>query len=108
MHGMQDPLRVLLHSVRVVGDEYCWPATDVMQVLEAFALLNRVVQGAELWRFDDASSPTVVGWTEYEVPEGTWRESVERSSRLASDELLGHAGDLEAWVNVTWKSLDGN
>lgn len=100
----QDPLRIVLRSARPVGDEFCWPAPEVLQVLGAFERLGRVVLGAELWRFDDeAADPTVVGWTEFEVPEGTWEQRVAASNRLAADELLGHAGDLGVWVNFTWE-----
>lgn len=100
----QDPLRVLLKASRPVGDEFCWPASEVLQVLGAFERLDRVVLGAELWRFDDdCHEPNVVGWTEFDVPDGTWEERVAGSSRLAADELLGHAGDIGAWVNLTWE-----
>lgn len=101
---VQDSLRLLLRSARPVGDEFCWPATEVVQVLTAFERLGRVILGAELWRFvNDGGEPTVVGWTEFEVAEGTWEQRVAESSRLAADELLGHAGDLDAWVNLTWE-----
>ena len=100
----QDPLGIVLRSARPVGDEFCWPASEVLNVLAAFERLGRVVLGAELWRFDDdGDEPIVVGWTEFEVPEGTWEQRVVESSRLAADELLGHAGDLDAWVNLTWE-----
>lgn len=102
-----DPLQVVLRSARPVGDEFCWPAREVMEVLESFERLGRVILGAELWRFDDnGPEPTVVGWTEFEVPEGTWAQRVAASSRLAADELLGHAGDLDAWVNLTWEERE--
>lgn len=107
MDRAQDLLRIVLRSARPVGDEICWPAGEVLEVLDAFAKLERVILGAELWRFDDnGSAPTVVGWTEFEVPEGTWAQRVAASSRLTADELLGHAGDLDAWVNLTWEERE--
>lgn len=102
-----DPLPLVLRSVRRVGDEFCWPATDVLQILEAFERLERVILGAELWRFDGGNpEPTVVGWTEFVVPEGTWQERVAESSRLAAEELHARVSDPDAWVNLTWEDRD--
>lgn len=106
MAGPRDPVRVLLRSVLVVGEECCWPATEIVDVVHAFEKLERVILGAELWRFEDAPEPIVLGWTEYEVPEGSWPVRVAVSNRLALDELTGHAGDLTAWVNLTWDSQE--
>jgi hypothetical protein len=99
-----DPLAVLLRSVRVVGGEYCWPATEILNVLHAFENLDRVVLGAELWRFDDGEAPAVSGWTQYEVKSRDWDDRVVEASRKAADELLGFAGDQTAWVNLTWEA----
>jgi hypothetical protein len=101
-----DPLAVLLRSVRVVGEEYCWPATDILDVLRAFENLDRVVLGAELWHFDDDEAPAVSGWTQYEVESTEWDDRVVEAGRKAADELLGYAGDQTAWVNLTWEARD--
>lgn len=101
---VEDPLRIVLRSARQVGGEFCWPASEALRIVQAFERLDRVILGAELWQFHDgAPEPTVLGWTEYEVPKGTWAERVAASSRLAAEELLGHSGNLDAWVNLTWE-----
>lgn len=104
-----DPLAVILRSVRVVGADFCWPANEILEVLQAFEQLDRVVLGAELWSFEDRTGPTVVGWTQYDVSDGRWSERVADASRKAADDLLGHAGDRSVWVNLTWEApADGN
>lgn len=99
-----DPLQLLLTSARRVGDEFCWPAHRILEVIDAFELLGLVVLGAELWQFDRDDQPTVVGWTEYQVPEGARAHRAAAARRLAHEDLLGHAGNMRYWINLTWAS----
>ena len=79
----------------------------MLEILEAFERLGLVILGAELWRFnDDSSGPTVVGWTQFEVSQGSWNDRVIESSRLAADDLRGHAGSLDVWVQLSWDTAD--
>lgn len=106
MSGRADPLTMIVQSVRVIGEDYCWPATEILDVLKAFEELDRVVLSAELWRFDEGLEPTGIGWTDYEVRDGPWRERVAHGSRRAADELLEHTGDSTAWVSLTWEHCE--
>lgn len=100
----RDPLSIVIRSARLVRGEFCWPLSEALQVVDAFERLDRVILGVELWQLEDGlPEPTVLGWTEYEVPAGTWAERVAASSRLASEELLGHSGNLDVWFNLTWE-----
>ena len=86
-----------------VGSEFCWPATQVLSALDAFALASVVLLGVELWKVGDDGAPEVLGWTEYNVDFTVpWSEVVRASHRLAVDAVLGFDGDLDLWVNVTW------
>lgn len=98
-----DPLRVILSSGRTVGSDICWPATHSVDVIRALASLDRAVLGVELWRFEGESAPEVVGWSEYSVAiDGPWADVVATAARDAEESVLGHAGDLGLWVNLTW------
>lgn len=103
MRTTADPLAVLLRSVRVVGEDFCWPATEIHEVLRAFEELDRVVLGAELWRLDDGPAPAVLGWTQYELSSDHWSDRVAEASRKAADELIGSSSDQTAWVNLSWE-----
>ena len=97
-----DSLRPILESARAVGEEYCWPASQALEAIQALAKVQCAVLGAELWRFDGNETPEVVGWSEYSVAlEGAWVEVVARCARAAQDAVLGNAGDLDLWVNLT-------
>lgn len=88
-----------------VGSDFCWPATQVLGALDAFALASVVLLGVELWKMHDDGAPEVLGWTDYNVDLGQpWPEAVRASHRLAVDAVLGFDGDLDLWVNVTWVS----
>lgn len=98
-----DPLRAILSGVRTVGAESCWPATQSVEVIRALASLDRAVLGVELWRFEGEGAPEVVGWSEYSVATaGPWADVVAAAARDAEESVLGHAGDLGLWVNLTW------
>jgi hypothetical protein len=101
-----DPLHVLLRSARSIGEEFCWPAADILTVIWALESLDRLVLGAELWTFAEVAAPTVLGWTTYEVTAGSWQERVAESSRLAAEDLRKHSEDPDAWVNLTWAGRD--
>ena len=73
MSDALDPLGYLLQSARRVGDEFCWPATQLLNVTRSFVALNLIILGVELRRFDEGTAePTVIGWTEYEIPDADW------------------------------------
>jgi hypothetical protein len=102
-----NPLPQILRSARRIGEEFCWPATEALSVIEAFQRLGLVVLGAELWRFEgDDAAPTVVGWTDYEVPPGPPAVRVAEATRLVTDILIAHSGDLDLWVNLTWEETN--
>lgn len=100
----QEFLPRLLRSARRVGEEFCWPAAEALSVVEAFQRLGLLVLGAELWRFEsEDSQPTVLGWTEHEVPPGPPAVRLAEATRLVRDMLISHSGDLDLWVNLTWE-----
>lgn len=97
----------LLRSARRVGEEFCWPATEALSVVEALQRLGLVVLGAELWRFEtEDSPPTVIGWTEHEIPPGPSAARLAEATRLVTDILISHSGDLDLWVNLTWEEMN--
>ena len=111
MSTQTDPLRTLLENARSVGDEWCWPASQASEVIEALGLLNRLILGIELWEFDEEhAGPKVLGWTEWPPADhGDWTSAVQASVEMAQMELernLPH----NTWVNITWareNDLDG-
>ncbi len=100
---MSDPITTLLSSARRVGDDFCWPAQESVEVIEALASLSRAVLGVELWRIEGDDGPEVLGWSQYNVDtHRRWDEVVAAGARQAIDEVLGYSGDRGLWINITW------
>lgn len=105
---MADPIGILLSGSRMVGGDYCWPATKSLDVIHSLAELSRVILGVELWRFEESEAPEVVGWSDYRIDlSGSWGVCVEMAERLATDSVLGFSSDQDLWVNVTWEDPPG-
>ena len=100
---MSDPITTLLSSGRRVGDDFCWPAQESVEVIEALASLSRAVVGVELWRIEGDEGPEVLEWSQYNVDtHRRWDEVVADGARQATDEVLGYSGDRGLWINITW------
>lgn len=100
---MTDPVGVLLSSARRVGDDYCWPAGTALEAIDALSSLSRAVLGVELWRFQDDATPEVAGWSDYVIDTGQpWADVVAKGAREAIEAILGHVGDRDLWVNISW------
>lgn len=97
-------LTVLLENARRVGEEWCWPATNALEVVRSIEAMGLAVLGVELWDFGGDDGPTVKGWSQYEVPTGRWDDAVRQLARSAVDELLGFSEDSDLWVSVSWAS----
>jgi len=100
---MKDPINLLLSSARRVGEDYCWPAEQSIEVIEALSSLSQAVLGVELWQIESDGPPEVVGWSQYILDtHRPWDEVVADGARQATDAALGHSGDHGLWMNITW------
>ena len=94
----------LLECARRVDEEWCWPATDAISVIQAIELLGLAVLGVELWELRADGVPVVKGWSQYDLPSGPWSDVVQGAARAAADEVLGYSENLDLWVNISWSS----
>jgi hypothetical protein len=100
---MRDPINTLLSTARRVGDDFCWPAEQSIEVIDALLSLSRAVLGVELWRIENDEHPEVLGWSQYDIDtHRPWDEVVADAARRATDEILGYSGDRGLWINITW------
>ena len=100
---MKDPISLLLSSARRVGEDYCWPAEQSLEVIEALSSLSQAVLGVELWQIESDGPPEVVGWSQYNLDtRRPWDEVVADGARQATDLALGQSGDRGLWINITW------
>lgn len=102
--GSTNALTVLLENARRVGEEWCWPATNAVEVVRSIEAMGLAVVGVELWDFGGDDLPTVKGWSQYELPTGRWEDVVRQVARSAVDELLGFSENRDLWVSVSWAS----
>jgi len=103
-NGGTNPVERILEGARRVGREYCWPIAQAVEVAEALGELQQAVLGFELWSFDEALMPRVLGWSEYRVSlDCPWLEVVRESVRAAVDGLGRQVGE-PVWANLTWMS----
>jgi hypothetical protein len=90
-NGGTNPVERILEGTRRVGRE----------VAEALGELQQAVLGFELWSFDEALMPRVLGWSEYRVSlDCPWLEVVRESVRAAVDGLGRQVGE-PVWANLT-------
>lgn len=100
---MRESLKSLLSTARRVGDDFCWPAEQSVDVIDALSSLSRAVLGVELWRIENDGHPEVLGWSQYNIDtHRPWDVVVAEGARRATDEVLGYSGDRELWINITW------
>jgi hypothetical protein len=81
----------------------------VPKVIEALVDADLAILGLEFWELTEEPpiTPRVLGWSEYNLELlGSWDEVVKSSATAAHNTLAEHEIPLNAWVSMTWISMD--